>query len=384
MSMHRSNLRELDLDRLIAGLYEAAMQPDLWENWISSAAKCFGSGSGLSVVQDVRNGAVELLSAHNVSADALRLYGEYYHQCDLWTQRSGRTLMKATLSADLCTDEEFANSEIYVDFSKPHADDQFYVVGAVVPVGQEIGVIGFQNPRRRGAFSRLHATALDRLLPHLQRALTIRAKLREAEGRDAASEAVLDSLSHGILLVTLGGALVHTNRVAEEILRQADGLAIGVKGGLVAAGSADTSELRRMIASCAFAVGGGGMRLARPSGLRPLEVIVAPLAGSARRVVPAKSAAIIFLRDPEVHSRPVPDLLVDLYRLTPAEARLATDLLTYRTLEEISAQRRLSRETLRTQLKELFRKTGTSRQSELIGFLTAGLAVGVQQRTRGS
>ena len=113
----------------------------------------------------------DLLSAHNISAEALRLYGEYYHQCDLWIRRSAKTPMKANISADLCSDEEFANSELYVDFSKLHADGQFYVVGAVLPVNQGIGVIGFQNSRADGAFTREHAKAVDFLLPHLQRAL---------------------------------------------------------------------------------------------------------------------------------------------------------------------------------------------------------------------
>ena len=123
-------LRGDDLDQLIAALYETALQPTLWPEWLSTAAAAFGGNSGLSVVQSPRTGAVDMLGVHGLSAQAMQLYAGHYHTCDLWTQRSGRTLMRATISADLCTDEEFANSEIYTDFSKPHGGGAFYVVGA--------------------------------------------------------------------------------------------------------------------------------------------------------------------------------------------------------------------------------------------------------------
>lgn len=369
-----------DLEGLTAGLYEAALAPEHWTDWLTSAARCFGSMSALSVIQDGRNGAVDLLSAHNISGEALRLYGEYYHQCDLWIQRSSKTLMKATVSADLCSDEEFANSELYVDFSKRYADGQFYVVGAVLPVDQHVGVIGFQNSRVGGAFEREHALAVDFLLPHLQRALLIRSKLERAEARIAASQAALDAMSHGILVVSLEGRVVESNEAARQMLAEGDGLSLGLKDLVLGARSAETSTLRALIAGCAQPTGGGGLSLPRPSGRRPFEVIVAPLVGTAATGVPGKAGAIIFLRDPEAQVRAVPEMLAALHRLTPAEGRLAADLLQHLTLEEIAARRQLSRETLRTQLKDLFRKTGTNRQSELMGFLAAGLAGTIRQR----
>lgn len=370
-----------DLERLTAGLYEAALAPEQWTDWLSSAARCFGSMSALSVIRDGRNGAVDLLSAHNISADALRLYGEYYHQCDLWIQRSSKTLMKASISADLCSDEEFANSELYVDFSKPHADGQFYVVGSVLPVGEDTGVIGFQNSRAGGAFAREHAQALDFLLPHLQRALLIRSKLGRAETRLAASQAALDAMSHGILLVSLDCRVVHSNEAARQMLEEGDGVCLGLNDLLLGARTTETNTLRTLVAACAGPTGGGALSLPRPSGRRPFEVIVAPLVGAPATGAPGRARAIVFLRDPEEQVQAAPEMLAALYRLTPAEGRLAADLLQHLTLEEIAARRQLSRETLRTQLKDLFRKTGTSRQSELMGFLAAGLAGTIRRRS---
>ncbi|MGE0576240.1 MAG: helix-turn-helix transcriptional regulator [Reyranella sp.] len=89
---------------------------------------------------------------------------------------------------------------------------------------------------------------------------------------------------------------------------------------------------------------------------------------------------MVFLHDPETGAAPLPGVLASLYRLTPAEGRLAADLLEHLSLEEIAERRQVTRETLRTQLKELFRKSGTNRQSELVGRLTAGLAGSLRRR----
>ncbi|MGE0576242.1 MAG: helix-turn-helix transcriptional regulator [Reyranella sp.] len=105
----------------------------------------------------------------------------------------------------------------------------------------------------------------------------------------------------------------------------------------------------------------------RPSGSKPFEVLVVPLSTANRPDVTQRASAMVFLHDPETLVTPLPNLLAGLYRLTPAEGRLAADLLAHLTLEENAERRSLSRETLRSQLKELFRKTGTSRQSELVG-----------------
>jgi len=55
-----------------------------------------------------------------------------------------------------------------------------------------------------------------------------------------------------------------------------------------------------------------------------------------------------------------------LLRLTDAETRLAAGLLTGKSLDSLGREWHLSRETLKTQLRSLFRKTCTHRQSELI------------------
>jgi len=60
------------------------------------------------------------------------------------------------------------------------------------------------------------------------------------------------------------------------------------------------------------------------------------------------------------------DLLRCHFGLTPAEARLALRLVTGETLRSAAAKLSITYENARTQLKNIFNKTGTCRQAELV------------------
>ena len=58
-----------------------------------------------------------------------------------------------------------------------------------------------------------------------------------------------------------------------------------------------------------------------------------------------------------------------IFRLTPAEARLAARLACGESLEEASERLAVSLGTARNQLKAIFTKTETNRQAELVALL---------------
>ena len=61
--------------------------------------------------------------------------------------------------------------------------------------------------------------------------------------------------------------------------------------------------------------------------------------------------------------------LAQLFGLTAAEARLALALLAGRSLAEFGAERRVTNNTLRTQLAKVLRKTDTANQRGLMRLL---------------
>jgi DNA-binding CsgD family transcriptional regulator len=82
-----------------------------------------------------------------------------------------------------------------------------------------------------------------------------------------------------------------------------------------------------------------------------------------------------------VPSRTVADLIMDEsidrlrshFGLTPAEAKLALHLVAGETLRSAGAKLSISYETARTQLKNIFNKTKTRRQAELVILILTAL-----------
>jgi DNA-binding CsgD family transcriptional regulator len=67
------------------------------------------------------------------------------------------------------------------------------------------------------------------------------------------------------------------------------------------------------------------------------------------------------------------DLLQRHFGLTPAEARIALHLVAGETLRSAEAKLSITYETARTHLKNIFGKTGTCRQAELLVVILTAL-----------
>ena len=85
--------------------------------------------------------------------------------------------------------------------------------------------------------------------------------------------------------------------------------------------------------------------------------------------------AALFLMRPKEPPPPNSFRLQISFGMTPAETRLA-DLLAYgKSLKDIGEHLHLGRETLKSQLRSLFKKTGTHRQGELIALFLSSLSI---------
>jgi DNA-binding CsgD family transcriptional regulator len=80
----------------------------------------------------------------------------------------------------------------------------------------------------------------------------------------------------------------------------------------------------------------------------------------------------VFLSDPNMQQPISIESLVSVYSLTPSEAQVAISLANGHSVDEIAKGSNHSAHTIRSQLKSVFRKTGVSRQSELVKVLLTG------------
>jgi len=184
-------------------------------------------------------------------------------------------------------------------------------------------------------------------------------------------EAALDALVVGVVIVDRTGRILFANRSAYAIGKRNDGLSLGSLG-LCCGRTVDTRELRRKIHAAATIADinlravPASMVVPRSHGLRPYVVTVAPLRGAALDMLGSRGTAVLFITDPNLEPRRPSEILEQIYGLTPAEVRLAVALGAGKTLDDLVTAFGVAKTTLRTQLLQVFRKTGTSRQAELV------------------
>jgi DNA-binding CsgD family transcriptional regulator len=190
----------------------------------------------------------------------------------------------------------------------------------------------------------------------------------------SAALSALDLLKIGVAIATMDSRLLHMNQAAEEILSARDGLEIASNGILQLSAEGRPLPVRSMLDQNEAPQMCQGRdeitsSVHRPSGKQPLTVVVRPTSSLLGWHDAETPAVLIFILDPE---RPVGAPQADLhqlYGLTSAESTLAICLMEGKTLNECSELLGIRRSTVRMHLRNLFSKTGTQRQSELVGLL---------------
>lgn len=192
---------------------------------------------------------------------------------------------------------------------------------------------------------------------------------------------VLNRLSDAVLLLNRAGEPIFVNRMAQQLLRQGDGLSLH-QGQLAARNQEDTRQLRRAldhVRNGAADAPSQHLRLERPSGRQPYALRICRLDGQPELANDVGALAALFITDPDSRWRPSEASLCSLYALTPAEARVAASLAQGLAVDEVAAEHHISRNTVHHQLRAIFRKTETTRQSDLVALLLGGNAVDRQE-----
>jgi len=162
----------------------------------------------------------------------------------------------------------------------------------------------------------------------------------------------------GVILLHENGRIVATNREADRLLGQNDGL-LGNSHGVAAAWQGGSEKLRGLIADAAKTVEGEGtaagglMALQRPSGKRPLNVLVAPVGRNVFATDVKTPSVVLFVTDPEKKPQGLTQASARLYNLTASESRLAELLVQGETVVRAAERLGISHNTARTNLQRI-------------------------------
>jgi DNA-binding CsgD family transcriptional regulator len=370
---------EVVLD-LVDCIYSAAQNATSWPSALEALGSATGSDAASLLYHNLQSheGGVDV--AVRVNPEARAEYDAHYHRLDPWGN-SPKTPMMVGPGAILDGDQlvpraELHRTEYYNDFAKAH-DLTRVLAGTIIVDGPVVSVVSLIRGERSGPHGSDERRILEAVMPHLCRAMQMHGLLAPANAGDLYSAAMetLDRLSTGVVLVTADARALFVNRAAERMLRRRDGLTVD-RGSLVAMTAHEREALRFLVRRAARQEAsdalhaGGALSISRPSGRRPYYVLVSPLN---RGYAPGGSllpAVGIFVTDPEERLGSSAELLMRLFHLTEAEARLAALVGTGTLLGEAADAIGIPRDAARMQLKSIFVKTGTCRQGELVRLIS--------------
>ena len=193
-----------------------------------------------------------------------------------------------------------------------------------------------------------------------------------ADGSDTAGDigaTALDNLPFAVLVTNADGRLLFTNQSGGELIAQHAGLIVDASGILRAARAEETEQLHGAMRAARDTQQTAGLKLEDEEG-RPIRATI--LAGDAG---PGQEARLyLYVSRDGAAPNPKPDLIASLFGLTVSESRLAAAMAQGLSLDEAAAECGVTKSTARTYLKNIFSKTGATRQAELVRNILLSIA----------
>lgn len=359
---------------LIAQVYEAALDENRWSDLASRMAETFDSPSATIQVRSAEQSTQVLVFTDNIRIDD---YERYYGQLDPWVQGAlGLGMNRVVLGHELVDDASFLRSEFYADFAQRCG--QHYIVGCLLEVTPtQFAGLGIHRGRSGRPFDEDDRRSVAQFADHLQRALRLRARLGPVPCQQRWTLEAL-ALSNTRFFVVDEEARVHFaspdaaryctparplqvsyGRLHPRECARQKAFSSMVRSAVALARATPDKTLSNAPSAMALPDERGGL----------LTLTVSPLAA----LPDSPARALVFFKD-AAEGSVQPQRLQELFGLTPAEAGVACALVRGLSCADIAQTDGVSENTVRTHVRQVLQKTGTSRQGEFIALALRSVA----------
>jgi DNA-binding CsgD family transcriptional regulator/PAS domain-containing protein len=363
--------------KVIGEIYEASFNPHHWNKVASELCHLFNAHSGGIVMEDYEFKSRDIIGSYGLPKAVAIAY------------RLGLSKYDATFQLQAATEPGRAQQLVEAnEFKQSHP---FYYRLILKP--NNIGFLGTMGIYKdeewhvgvalHRAFDAVPFTAdelqqLELLYPHFKRALRIHKEFYKLRSQQSALQAALGQLSLGLIMLDINGRVDYCNPVAQALLDHHQGLKITEQQSLQAHLHTENKQLQDMIQQAvqsAFAPTAPAtqvLALHHPDHDQVIHAMITRLEQNQNN--PDEPARIaLYLSAPEAPYNVSADALHKLYALTPAEAGVAIGLVNGLSLSQISATNKVSIETVRSQLKNIFVKMGVKKQQDVVRILLSGI-----------
>jgi DNA-binding CsgD family transcriptional regulator len=361
---------------VVGDIYDTTLDPSLWNNTLKRIVEDVGADHGArscALLSMGGAGEVRLGYKVGITPHFTESYIEHYGKFDPTHAIRLSDVGQIHSVEDWVPMEDYRKGHYYREWVKPQ---QFEDAASVLLDKSADGFSYLGLIKSGGPVDERLRRALVPIVPHLRRAVLIGQILNRRNAIAAPIEHALDAINAGIFLLDRGGNITHLNEGGRDILERKDFLRTE-RGRLVAADPQLNRILREAVA--ASVLGDGATRnesIALPftahDGERFVGHMLPLTAGQRRRTgIVFDAATILFVRKTSLDVLQASDIIKDVFKLTPAEARVLLTIVEAGGVAESAKNLDVAESTVKTHLGRIFTKTDTKRQADLVKLVAA-------------
>ena len=251
-----SNKNADPIDGVLNAIYEAGADAQMWNGVLSQLTERMGGSGAVLHIGDTNCSGFAFGANHQLDPDALAAYAQYYFSINPLNPPLTRQPAGAVVSDDMLVPRSsYESSEFFNDYAR-----RFDIVGSATAVlaksDGQIACLGVVQPFGTDPYAQAELVLLQRLLPHLQRAVDLNRKLAACRGERDQAWAALNAMELAVAFLGADGTVRGANTACEALFRSGGG--INVRGRRPVAANVSANGLLQGAIDAALKMRGGG------------------------------------------------------------------------------------------------------------------------------
>ena len=366
----RYGIGALEWDSLVSAVYDCALDPGRWNGVLQSIGQLTQSHAGVLHCLNHQSRAGQpgsVLIEHNTDPSWSLKYREHYAALNPERHRVKQIpLFKPFTFSDLFGWDAFAKTAYHNEYRAPQGfGDSLNLL--IERDNRRTVSISLFRPAHNPIFGAGDKLLIERLVPHIKRCSQIAGLLEHTNGETDRLTEVLNRLNLGVVILDQDRRMMYCNPVA-DVMATEQVFALRRDGTLLFAEAADTAWL----AQCFKGIAGPGAKRALAVADAARSVVATAIlvdrseAGIRIFQDVRRSFCLLVLNRATADAPGGRDILAQTHALSPAELRVLGGLLDGSRLTAIAADLDIKLSTVKTHLQQIFAKTGTHRQADLV------------------
>jgi DNA-binding CsgD family transcriptional regulator len=354
-------------------IYDAAIGMAGWDDVLTGISDVCGVANTAFVIND-RDLQIAEVRTPRADPAVIAAYENHWWRYDPTIAATANAKVGEVTSLETTGRELFLASEFHGDFWSRSGLGAERLASNLLLSEYAFGSLVAQNGPRQNEISTHTLRTFRLILPHMIRAVGILRKLQgQSVGRIARQQAIAAGADSAIVVDAAARPIMRDAGLDRALATHAclrldsghlviDDVHCAIRFGQLMEGCAKSGLTAR----------GGSISVPDADGHPATSITVIPWSADVSpegQGLLARPAALILLEDLRSRQDSVQGRFRQRYGLTPAEARLAFELLGGGGRAEVAARLDISVATVRTHLSRIFDKTGTRRQSELVALI---------------